>query len=142
MLHICQYIWSVFVLFKLTRPYVLCNESYNIFCNTLCSKGVKRSWTLHKHSVTYSQLTSLQIHLNLSCFCGSTETSRTRGTLMFWSKMGWHVACIAGLVELVVIHSYFTYSFIFVGSVCLIYVDNIKSNVFLYVRLVVCKWIF
>ena len=55
---------------------------------------------------------------------------------MFSSKMGWHVAGIAGLVAHV-IHTNFTYSVIFVRSFCSIYVDNFKSQVFPYVRLVV-----
>ena len=38
--------------------------------------------------------------------------------------------------------TYIRYGFIFVRSFSFIYVDNIKFNVFPYVRSVVCKWIF
>ena len=62
----CHYRCSIYVslhlkcivLFKVTRLYVLCNESYHCFYNTMCSRytGVERQWILRKHSVTYSQL--------------------------------------------------------------------------------------
>ena len=50
-------------------------------------------------------------------------------------------AGIAGLVARI-INTYFTYCFIIVHSSCSINVDTIKSEVFTYVKSVVCRWIF
>jgi hypothetical protein len=109
----------------------------------LCALGESKDSGPFANSVTYSQLTSLchwnrQIHLNHSCFCGSTGTPRTRGNLMFWLKMGWHVAGIAGLVARGR-YSYIRYCFIFVPSFCFIYADNFKLKLFPYLRSVVSQ---